>query len=115
MGVVAAAAAAGRSVVGSWSGESGEFIADMIDDAVTPPEVASTKYSLAVESSKITAPEREGEVVLVWGTMRVRRVGRTRLGAKVVSGASVGGGVLGESGADMARAGLCGSRARGGQ
>ena len=84
---VVAATAAGRRVVGSWSGESGELDAELLDDAISGSEVASTKYSLAVESSRIKA-EREGEVPLVWGS--VRRVGRTRLG-QVVSGASGGG------------------------
>ena len=104
--------------MGSWSGECGELDAelnvpllDVLLDAVSGSELASTKYSLAVESkvessrrqAEREGEEREGEVV--WGAMRVRRVGRTRVG-KVVSRGMLW---LGESGVDMAPAEVCGS------
>jgi hypothetical protein len=70
--------------------------------------LASTKYSLAVESRRNAereGEEREGEVV--WVAMRVRRVGSTRAGRVVSVVSVVSGGLLeglGESVVDMAAA-----------
>ena len=82
-------------------------VVPLLDHAVDDPsgsELASTKYSLAVESKESSRrkAEREGEVV--WGAMRVRRVGRrTRVGRAVSmeSGGRLG---LGEPGVDMSAA-----------